>query len=489
MSTFEPLRIRPAKSRFGLSWVGLQPRHLASAASVALCLILAYVLVRRSALAAFALPVAIPIVWLLLRRDAGVPVGIGILLMVPSWETLGTSQVNVLRLASVAALSTVVLCQRRLRWCMTDSAVALLVFVLVGGWLLQGEVPHTGRILSIELTPLGFYIGGRAMSREALPQLLNTVLFAGAVGAITVIYEYTRGHTVFLDPTTYQWDASTSFIFRPGGVFGGPPQASTAMAIAVLLGLAALKGLRGSWLVIGRLCIAICVCALVLTFTRAGLLGLGGGVIVYLWLLRSQLLRPLRVLWTAAVVAVVVFAVLPAFQKSTIVQKGILRGNTFSQREGYWTTALPIALHSAHNLVLGIGTAKLEVATLTPTAVVPSLLAVRPQVFTTSLHSEYVTLLVENGLIGVLVLGFMLGIPTVRAARFARAQHDHAFAAMAVAMVAAGIIMTVGTSLLDGASCSLIFMCAGIAAGAPPPTSPARWQAEHDLPASAHSSR
>ncbi len=38
---------------------------------------------------------------------------------------------------------------------------------------------------------------------------MTLMLFAGTVGALTVIYEFARGMLVFVDPTRYLWNASS----------------------------------------------------------------------------------------------------------------------------------------------------------------------------------------------------------------------------------------------------------------------------------------
>ena len=42
---------------------------------------------------------------------------------------------------------------------------------------------------------------------------MTLTLFAGTVGALTVIYEFARGYPIFTDPTKYLWNT------LPGGLF------------------------------------------------------------------------------------------------------------------------------------------------------------------------------------------------------------------------------------------------------------------------------
>ena len=132
------------------------------AGAVIASVVLAYVLVRHSAAAAMALVFLPVIVWLLSRSNGGLALGIVLLLVVPYWYTLGSAQADVLRVASVAAATTL-LFARRMRPSPIDWAVVIFAAVLILGWILQYDHPHAGRVLSDELTPVGFYIGARAI--------------------------------------------------------------------------------------------------------------------------------------------------------------------------------------------------------------------------------------------------------------------------------------------------------------------------------------
>jgi O-antigen ligase len=466
MNASMSLSVRAARARLPRqrmpAWLSGPETSLAVGGSVA-AVLLAYVLVRHSPELAIALLLVVPVAWVLTRTDAGLLAGLVVILILPSWQTVGSTQASVLRIASLAAASTLLMSRQRIRPCLTDVAVILLVVVTVLGWLLQLDQPHAGRVLSIEFTPIGFYIGARSLSPSAVPRVLVATLFAGTAGALTVIYEYLVGHTVFLDTATYQWNATASTIFRPGGIFGGPPQASTVLCFVIVFGIAALDTeLRGRWRLLGAGCLGICVVALALTFTRAAFIGVGVAVVFYLWLVRSPLLRPTRVAWAAGLGCVIALVALPAIQKNHVVQEGVLRSGTLTAREGYWSTAIPIVTTNPHDFVFGIGTAALETPAISPAAVIPDPLAIRPQAYTVSLHSQYVTELVENGAIGLACLAFLLIVPFLRGAGAGR-RGDHAQAALAAGLVAAAIVMSVDTVLLDGPSFALIMISTAIA--------------------------
>lgn len=444
------------------AWTRRRESGLAVGASAA-AVFLAYVLVRRSPALAIGLLLVVPVAWLLTRSEAGLLTGLALILMLPAWQTIGTAQANVLRLASLAAASSILVSRQRTRPCLTDLALILLVVVTVLGWLLQLDQPRGGRVLSIEFTPIGFYVGARALAPAAVPRVFVTTLFAGTAGAVTVIYEFLVGHTVFLDTATYQWNATASTLFRPGGIFGGPPQASTVLCFVIVFGIAAVDSeLRGRWRLLGIGCIGICVVALALTFTRAAFIGLAVALVLYLWMVRSPLLRPTRLAWACVLGCVIVLVALPALDKSHVIQRGVLRSGTLSAREGYWSTAMPIVSTNPRDFIFGIGSAALETPAISQRAVIPAPLAVRPQAFTVSLHSQYVTELVENGAVGLACLAFLLVVPFLRAARAGR-RGDRAHAALAAALVATAIVMSVDTVLLDGPSFALIMITTAIA--------------------------
>jgi O-antigen ligase len=455
-------RLRP---RGHLDVLRIQHGTLVAGAS-GLSVVLGYVLVRHSVAMALGLLLILPAVWLITRRTVGLLAAVAMMLVLPYWQTLGTAQASVLRLASLAAVVTFLVSDQRIRLNGTDLAVLALVAVTVLGWLLQYDEPHAGRIVSIVLTPLGLYAGARALPQSLIPRVMSVTLFAGTLGALTVIYEYLVGHPVFLAPATYQWSTTESTIFRPGGIFGGPPGASTVLCFVILFGIAAFGHMKGRVRVLAAACWGICVLALILTFTRAAFIALAVGLIVFLWLIRSPLLRPARAVWFGGLLAVIVLLVLPTLESSSAFQKGVLRSGTLAAREGYWTVALPIVTASPHNLIFGVGTGSLETPTVYANAKVLSPLAVRPQVFTTSLHSQYMTNLVEQGLVGLAAVVFLLAVPFLRVAKAARSTTDWGYAALAASLIAVAVVMSVDTALFHGPSFAMIMVSAGLAATA-----------------------
>lgn len=435
-----------------------------AAGAAAVAVVLAFVLVRQSAAVAFAV-VLLPFgAWLITRKTAGLVIGLVLLLALPYWQSLGSTQASVLRVASVAAAATVLFAKTRPRWSATDMALLVFVAASLLGWLLQYDEPHSGRVLSIELTPIGFYLGARVIPSGQLRRVMMIILGAGTIGALTVLYEYAQGSPIFVDPTTYLWNQTGVYIFRPGGIFGSPPSAATVLSFVILFGLGAMRGQTGRIRLFGTSCLIICGLALVATFTRGNMIGVTVGVLVFLWLVRSPFFRPTRLIWFVGLAAVVLLVAIPRLEGNSTFQAGVLRPGTFAARESYWSWALPIATASPHNLLVGVGTTALETPVISSAAPVSSVVAKVPQAYNGTLHSQYVTTLVEQGLVGVAALIALLLTGFTTAARNAYVRRDPIFAAVAASVVAFAICMSVGTDLLNGPSFAMFMVALGFAA-------------------------
>lgn len=434
------------------------------AAGATLALAVGYMLVHGRTSVAIALAFTpLLAVWLVPRPSRGLALGLVLILAVPSWWQLGGRHVlqYAALLAAFSALSA-----RRLRLTGADCALAVYVTVVVLGWLLQYDQPHTWHLVLTELTPIGFYLGARAVPQSRLRRLMALTLFAGTLGALSVIYEFSRGHVLFIDPTLYKWNASLTDIFRPGGIFGGPPGAGEVLCCVLFFGLAALGVLRGRVKVLALACLAICSLALVVTFTRAALIGGVAGLLLFLWLVRSPLLRPARVVLALVAASAALLVVLPSLETNPTFYEGIVRPGTLSAREGYWRLALPVATASPHNLIFGVGTGTLGAQALASRDPLPFDVAVTPQTYTDSLHNQYITTLVEQGLIGVAALVGLLLAGFLPAARAARRGRDVAAAAIAASILSTAIVFAQDSNLDHPPSVVMLLTTIGLAAGA-----------------------
>jgi O-Antigen ligase len=421
-----------------------------------------YVLVHRSfaiALALVLLPLA---AWLLTRPAGGLAMGLVLILTLPNWWTLGGR--HVYQIAAVLAASTA-LSARRPRFRPADYALLVYTVILVLGWLLQYDQPETWHIVLAQLTPIGFYLGARGLPSSRLVPFMTLALFAGTIGALTVIVEAILGHSVFIDPTAYLWTTrSSDEIFRPGGIFGNPPGAATVLTYVFFFGLASLTALRQRLKTLGLICVGVCSLALILTFTRGPLIGLGAGLVLFLWLVRSPLVCSARGALVVVVLAASLLVALPTLESNTTFREGVLRGGTLAARESYWTLALPIVFANPHNLTVGIGTGVLETPAIEPRAPLPFLVAAAPQDFEVSLHNQYVEALVEQGIIGLTALVVLLLAGLVPAVRGARATGDATYAALAASILATAIGFAVGTNAFHTPSLVMLFVAIGLAA-------------------------
>lgn len=436
-----------------------------TAAALAVAVFVAYLLTHRGPTLAFAILILPALGWLVFERAAGTMVGVALILTVPYWETLGIAHTNMLRVASVIAAAGILARRHRTQMNIVDATVAAFFAAVALGWLLQYDHPRVGLLVVGQLTPLGFYFGARALPIARRPTLMRAALAAGSVGALTVLYELVHGSPVFIDPASYYWNASAQTIFRPGGIFGGPPGAATVLAFVIFFGLGVLPGLRGRGRKLAISGVCVCSIALISTFTRANLIGVAIGLIVYLWAIRSPLLRPAPVTFFVLVAAVGAAILLPLLGQSSVFQQGIVRPGTFAQRESYWTAALPISTSSVHNLVFGLGTGTLEVPSVARGDPIPAAEAATPQVYRISLHNEYVSTLFEQGLIGLSALILLLVAVLFTLVRHARATRDPISAGVAASVVALAVDMAANTALLHGPTMSMLMLAAGLAAG------------------------
>ena len=216
-----------------------------------LALISAYILVHRSASLALALAALPLLVWTLLRPSRGLGIGLVLTLAVPYWWSFGGR--HAYQYAAVLAAVSV-LSARRLRLTLIDVALLTYTVVYLLGWILQYDHPETVHIALGEVIPLGFYLGARAIPHRRFTAFMTLTLFAGTVGALTVIYEFARGHPIFTDPTKYLWNTLPGGLFRPGGIFGSPPGAATILMYVLFFGLAGLRSLRGKARALGAIC-------------------------------------------------------------------------------------------------------------------------------------------------------------------------------------------------------------------------------------------
>jgi O-antigen ligase len=402
---------RSARSTSVSGLLGGKPVHLQIAASFA-CVSIGYLITHGMVDLALAAVIAIPIgLFVLTRPERSLFLGIALTLLVPYSLWFGVPKASVMRIATLAAVVAVALGAHEVRARIRFAAVdfALIGFVLFGllSWQFSPHPPGTLITALNYLTPLVFYGAARRFAHEA-DSIIWVLLVGAALASLTVYYEFLFTHQpLFVDKTAYFWNADAGTIFRPGGVFGSPPAASTILAMTSLCGLRLLATTTGMRRAVVWICMVISVGAMIMTFTRGPAIGFVLGLLVYVLLLKPR--RWGRFVFGAAVVSVVLlFVVLPRISGASWYQEGVLRPGNLGIRELYWAQARPLIRNSREHLLIGHGINSLLIGSPDLPGPVDPDIAGAPLV--RSPHSQYFRTLLEEGVVGLgLLLAWLLG--------------------------------------------------------------------------------
>jgi O-antigen ligase len=439
--------------------LAVRPVSLIAVAALVSALAVGYAIAAHGPKIAVAILAAPMVVWVLARTNGGLSCAVALTLAVPYWYVLGTPQAAAFRVAAVCALATAVFA-RRVRPAVTDVAIGSIVLITVLGWVLQDDQAGVGKIVLNEMLPFAFYLSARTLPSDSVRPIAAIIVGAGTVGAATVIYEFLAGHVLFSDANSYSWNASVTTIFRPGGFFGSPPGASTVLALAILCGLPLVRDEQRKRRALLGAALATMLVACVLTFTRASLIGLGAGILVYLWLMRSALITPSRLIFAVSVLFATMTLILPQIERTTIFQRGVVRPGNLSARESYWGRALPIITASPHDLIFGIGTARTVIPRQGGT--MPEALAISPVLVEHGTHNQYVLTTLEGGLIGLLALVAWLATAIGTGLRSVRRAGDALSAGLVSAMAAFAVIMLANNALLHPPSVAMAALVTGL---------------------------
>lgn len=372
-----------------------------------------------------------------------------ITLLVPASTTFASGKLSTIRVAAALALLAVALDvyndPRIKRLSTVDGFVVAFAVVGIGGWLLEPQPPHGSAFAINYLLPFAFYVAARRFGRSA--EVLLGVAFIGAsLASLTVLYEALVAHRpLFADPTSYYWSATSAHIFRPGGVFGGPPQAASVLAMSTLCGLPLLYRARGLNRVGLGVCFVVSVSAMMLTFTRGPILGFVVGLLVF-----SALLGPAswaRYAYVAGALAVVVAVLLlPRLETSTWFEKGVLRTGTLSARQVVWNQTAALITNSTTHELFGHGTNSIVIGTPWLPGAPPSDIAQVPALTEAGAQNQYIRTLIEGGATGlVLLVGWLLGAAAMGAtASFRGVRNRREIAALTAACAAFAV-----TGLVD----------------------------------------
>jgi O-antigen ligase len=359
-----------------------------------------------------ALGLAALVAW---RPINGLLVGVTLIMLVPSWYGRGGITVSQMAaaLALIGTLAAVLVSRRKIRFTFVDWAVVAIVLAAVADWYLRGEAFAGARANANAVTPLVFYLAARTLtgSGRSVRMIVWLLVLAGALASLTVFYEFAKGAPVFVNPTTYKWNSGSGAIFRPGGVYGSPPSAVTVLAMVALAGIPLLRETNGRRRILLLGCLALIVGAGFVTFTRAGWIGAGAGLLTYLVIVtwRAGLRLPR---WVAVVplVGLAFIVTLPLVSHTNWFQQGVTRGQTLQFRESYWAVTEPLVIDSPSHLLFGRGLNSFKAVDEPGLGSVQGSLAEIPGPLDQTPHNQYLQTLVEQGAVGLMLyLCWLLG--------------------------------------------------------------------------------
>jgi O-antigen ligase len=406
-------------------------------------------------------------------------VGAAMVVLLPWWYTFGSSQLKAFVVASLLAMTALLgvgATQSRAHQRLNFIDLALAGVVTATALSLAFVGPYTSdslRAVILWALPLGFYVSARAFGSREWRSVCWVLLIGGTVASGPLFYEFFVIHRpLFGSPSTYLWSAQPGGLFRPAGSFGGPPEAVTVLSMTTLCGLSLLVTSVGARRLIIWLCLAVSVGGMIITFTRAGLIGFALGVMIFVALWRPAALGRLAFA-TAAASVIFLLAVLPHLASKAWYEGGVTRHGNLADRELRWRAAWPVITNSTKHLVFGHGFNSLLVGHPNGLTGEPQAdLAAVPILIKESPHSQYVRTLLEQGIVGLaLVLAWLLGSVGKAVAAVRRAtEHDEGpalLAGCAAGIVSFLVVSLAGDGLREVPSLAIVALLSGLtAAGA-----------------------
>ena len=465
-AAYTPSRLSHASRLYGAG---------AMTATLLSCIFLAWLVANeRYKLAAVAL-VLVPLgAFVLHRGENGLLLGLGLILLVPWWVTFGSSVAKVGAVAPVLAAVGVlaplfVLEHKPTALGFVDLAFAAFLVAAALSWIFVGPYTHNSITAFILLfAPCGFYIAARSLDDAGWKAACWVLVVGGALTSLPLFYEaLVIRRPLFWSASSYAWNAGPGGLFRPGGAFGGPPAAVNVLAMTSLCALALLaKSSRASRRFIWPL-LLVSVAGMVITFTRAGLIGFVIGVVVFVILWRPAVLGQLA-FGIAAVVVAFALIVLPQIGGKSWYREGITREGTLANRQSRWDLAWPVITNTSTHVVFGHGINSLLVGHPSGLKGEPQAdLAAVPILVKDSPHSQYIRTLLEQGFLGVgLLLVWLLGSIGKALSALSRADAgDRAVLAGSVAgIVSFMVVSLVDDNLRDPAGFAIVALLSGFIA-------------------------
>jgi hypothetical protein len=276
-------------------------------------------------------------------------------------------------------------------------------------WRFSSDV--TKRTVLAWMVAVSLYAFAR-YSAATLPQVMFTLLGAGTIIAAVTVYEWAVQRVIFGDPAKYQWAGRAyGTPFRAGSIFGGAPAASIAVAVIMAACLPLLRSKRRRAVIA---CYAVLLLAEIGTYSRSGWIGLTVGLgMYYAFGPRRHWGRLVYALAAATALLVVAW---PRLTATNTYQQGIVRQENTTAREAFLSQAWPLVADSPSHLIFGRGFNAL----MNPTHPDQSLLRAPDVLNRGGTHNTYVTSMLEQGLIGTVLLvgwlavAFMSGLSSRR---------------------------------------------------------------------------
>jgi O-antigen ligase len=444
-------------------------------ASLFSCMCLAWLVANERYKYAAALLVLLPLgAFVLHRRENGLLLGVGLILLVPWWVTFGSSVAKVGAVAPALAAAGIlaplfVLKGERSRIGFVDLALASFLVAAAISWIFIGPYTHNSITAFILLiAPCGFYVAARGLDDAGWKATCWVLVVGGALASLPLFYEaLVIRRPLFWSASSYAWSAGPGGLFRPGGAFGGPPAAVNVLAMTTLCGLSLLaRSTRASRRFIWPL-LVVSAAGMVITFTRAGLIGFVIGVVVFVALWRPTFLGRLT-FGMAAVAVVFALVVLPQIGGKSWYREGVTRSGTLANRQSRWAVAWPVITNTPTHVVFGHGINSLLVGHPSGLSGEPQAdLAAVPILVKDSPHSQYVRTLLEQGFLGFgLLLAWLLGsIGTgLRAVSRASAGDRAVLAGSVAGIVSFMVVALVDDNLRDPAGFATVALLSGFIA-------------------------
>ena len=295
-----------------------------------------------------------------------------------------------------------------------------------GNWRRMGLIPETGLLVFVLLAAAWL-----AVDRNNVRRLLRASVAAGGLGALYGIAQY-FGWDPFLPPQAYQVGEGILTIVRPPGTLGHADYFAAWLVMVAFFGLALERLEPTRWAKIAAAVVpALAALAIVLSGTRAAMLGLAAGAIVFLMASRARMRN------RAALVGIVCAALLAGlfFSPPGAKLRARLHWSLEDARGGarlfLWRDSLAMA---AHRPLAGFGPETF--AAEFPRFESIQLARAFPDFYHESPHNMFLDVLTSQGAPGLLALLGLCGLGVWAALRCYRSQQPLA-APLAAALVGA----------------------------------------------------